>query len=71
MAFCFGNKVALTMKREGGGIQIKNESEFFKKADELLRDKKKYAELGIKAYQAIQKNQGALLKSLEAVKKFI
>ena len=64
-------EVALTMKREGGGIQIKNESEFFKKADELLRDKKKYAELGIKAYQAIQKNQGALLKSLEAVKKFI
>lgn len=64
-------EIALTMKREGGGIQIKNESEFVEKANELLKDRKKYEELGIKAYQTIQKNQGALLKSLEAVNKFI
>lgn len=63
--------VAAALLENKGAIQVKDEKEFFAKADYLLRNKDARAALGKNAMNTISQNRGASLRNLEAIKELV
>ncbi|MDY7030648.1 MAG: glycosyltransferase N-terminal domain-containing protein, partial [Thermodesulfobacteriota bacterium] len=59
------------LKESGGGIQVKDKSEFLFHARRLLDDHSLLRELGEKAYSIIEEHRGATLRNTEIINGFI
>jgi len=64
-------EIARIMKAEGGGIEIRNQKELFDQAQRLLTDRSYYTRVSRAAFRAIEKNQGAIQKTLELLEKYL
>ncbi|MBI4618818.1 MAG: 3-deoxy-D-manno-octulosonic acid transferase [Desulfobacterales bacterium] len=64
-------EISGVLKDSGGGIQVRNKDEFLFQARRLLGDPSLLHRLGEAAYSVIEKNQGATLRNMEIIDRFI
>jgi len=64
-------EISGVLKDSGGGIQIRNRDEFLFQARRLLGDPSLLYQLGEAAYSVIEKNQGATLRNMEIIDRFV
>jgi 3-deoxy-D-manno-octulosonic-acid transferase len=64
-------EIAQIMKLEGGGIEVRREDELLEAAQRLLQDGAYYRRASQAALRAIEKNQGAIRKTLEIFERYL
>ncbi|MEW6614226.1 MAG: 3-deoxy-D-manno-octulosonic acid transferase [Thermodesulfobacteriota bacterium] len=64
-------EISRVLKDSGGGVQVRNKDEFLFQARKLLGDPSLLRHLGEAAYSVIEKNQGATLRNMEIIDRFI
>lgn len=64
-------EIAMVMKAEGGGIEVRSQKELFEAAERLLMDRSEYSRASQAAIRAIQNNQGAIQKTLQVFEKYL
>ncbi|KAF0120609.1 MAG: 3-deoxy-D-manno-octulosonic-acid transferase, partial [bacterium] len=64
-------EISGVLKDSGGGIQVRNRDEFLFQARRLLGDPSLLRQLGEAAYSVIEKNQGATLRNMEIIDRFL
>ncbi len=57
--------------KNGAAIQVKNEFEFKETLKELLSDSEKRKKMALKAIEVIEKNSGALDRTIEKIKEYV
>ena len=60
-------EISEAIVRAGGGAMVKDKEELYTALDNLLSDKKKASEMGLRAYDVIAANSGATAKTIDAV----
>ncbi|MFH1625789.1 MAG: 3-deoxy-D-manno-octulosonic acid transferase [Pseudomonadota bacterium] len=65
------SEISQVLKDSGGGIQVRHKDEFVFHARRLLDDPSLLHSLGEAAYGVIERNQGATLRNMEIVDRFI
>jgi 3-deoxy-D-manno-octulosonic-acid transferase len=64
-------EISRVLKDSGGGVQVRNKDEFLFQARRLLGDLSLLRHLGEAAYSVIEKNQGATLRNMEIINRFV
>ncbi len=64
-------EISGVLKDSGGGVQVRDKDEFILQTRRLLNDPSLLKDLGEAAYGVIRKNQGATLRNMEIIDRFI
>jgi 3-deoxy-D-manno-octulosonic-acid transferase len=64
-------EISRVLRDSGGGLQVRNKDEFLFQAMRLLGDPSLLRRLGEAAYRVIEKNQGATLRNIEIIDRFV
>jgi len=65
------SEISRCLRESGGGFQVNNQEEFLSQTEMLLQNDVDRDKLGEKAFEVIAHNQGAINKSMEAIKRFL
>ena len=65
------SEISRCLRESGGGLQVNNQEEFLSQTEMLLQNDVDRDKLGEKAFEVIAHNQGAINKSMEAIKRFL
>jgi 3-deoxy-D-manno-octulosonic-acid transferase len=65
------SEISRCLRESGGGFQVNNQEEFLSQTKMLLQNDVDRDKLGEKAFEVIAHNQGAINKSMEAIKRFL
>jgi len=64
-------EIATIMKEAGGGIEVRGEDDLFQVALKLLTDRSYYSQKSQAALCAIEKNQGAIQKTVQILERYL